>query len=1037
MDARFMSRLLVSQYQTEVEKIIRYGGSRKETAIRTAFQNLLNEYCKTRDFLLIPELEYKTRNNKVVYPDGTVKDALRLDWGYWESKDQYDNLNEEIDKKLSKGYPDSNILFEDSQTAVLIQSGDEVFRVSMKDADGLDEGINAFINYVRPEVKDFREAIEVFKEDLPTILNALRIMIQGQEDVNSEFKSRRNRFWELCKESINPEISLLDVQEMLIQHILSEDIFVNIFSESQFHRENNIARELQQIIETFFTGNTRRNTLSSIERYYAVIRRTSANIYNHQEKQKFLKAIYENFYKAYNPKAADRLGIVYTPNEIVRFLIESSDYLVHKSFGKLLSDSGVEILDPATGTGTFITELIEYLPIEKLEYKYKNEIHCNEIEILPYYIANLNIEYTYKQKTGKYEEFENICLVDTLEHTTFEGKQGELFRLSVENTERIKRQNEKTISVIICNPPYNANQVNENDNNKNRQYPAIDKLIKDTYVKQSTAQKTKVYDMYSRFFRWATSRLNDNGVLAFVTNSSFINARTFDGFRKVVTDEFSEIYIIDLGGDVRANPKLSGTKHNVFGIQAGVAISFMVKRRGGTHAACKIFYARCPEFATAEEKLKFLANTQFNQVSFEHITPDKNHNWLNITNNDFNDLIPVINKKSNDTQVGFEGKSVFSLYSNGVSTNRDEWVYDLNATSLKAKAAFFVDEYNHEVSRWIKYKKANKVIEVKSESNPVLDQFLQERNIIKWSKMIKRDKLRKEKKGEFEKARIIKACYRPYSSHFLYFDYIPIDLPGQQLEIFSHGKKQIAKPQNLLICFSGLSFSKPFQTLATNYVSSLDLLEKTVCLPLYRFNEHGERIDNITDWGLEQFQRYYNNFEITKKNIFYYIYAVFHNPRYCQKYEFNLKREFPRLPFYQDFYQWVNWGKELMDLHINYETVAPYLLKRVDIPTSEDSKRIPKTKLKADKTKGIITLDDVTTLEGIPKEAWDYKLGNRSALEWILDQYKEKKPKDPTIAAKFNTYRFADYKEQVIDLLQRVCTVSVETMRIVQAMPDE
>ncbi len=1032
-----MSRLLVSQYQTEVEKIIRYGGSRKETAIRTAFQNLLNEYCKTRDFLLIPELEYKTRNNKVVYPDGTVKDALRLDWGYWESKDQYDNLNEEIDKKLSKGYPDSNILFEDSQTAVLIQSGDEVFRVSMKDADGLDEGINAFINYVRPEVKDFREAIEVFKEDLPTILNALRIMIQGQEDVNSEFKSRRNRFWELCKESINPEISLLDVQEMLIQHILSEDIFVNIFSESQFHRENNIARELQQIIETFFTGNTRRNTLSSIERYYAVIRRTSANIYNHQEKQKFLKAIYENFYKAYNPKAADRLGIVYTPNEIVRFLIESSDYLVHKSFGKLLSDSGVEILDPATGTGTFITELIEYLPIEKLEYKYKNEIHCNEIEILPYYIANLNIEYTYKQKTGKYEEFENICLVDTLEHTTFEGKQGELFRLSVENTERIKRQNEKTISVIICNPPYNANQVNENDNNKNRQYPAIDKLIKDTYVKQSTAQKTKVYDMYSRFFRWATSRLNDNGVLAFVTNSSFINARTFDGFRKVVTDEFSEIYIIDLGGDVRANPKLSGTKHNVFGIQAGVAISFMVKRRGGTHAACKIFYARCPEFATAEEKLKFLANTQFNQVSFEHITPDKNHNWLNITNNDFNDLIPVINKKSNDTQVGFEGKSVFSLYSNGVSTNRDEWVYDLNATSLKAKAAFFVDEYNHEVSRWIKYKKANKVIEVKSESNPVLDQFLQERNIIKWSKMIKRDKLRKEKKGEFEKARIIKACYRPYSSHFLYFDYIPIDLPGQQLEIFSHGKKQIAKPQNLLICFSGLSFSKPFQTLATNYVSSLDLLEKTVCLPLYRFNEHGERIDNITDWGLEQFQRYYNNFEITKKNIFYYIYAVFHNPRYCQKYEFNLKREFPRLPFYQDFYQWVNWGKELMDLHINYETVAPYLLKRVDIPTSEDSKRIPKTKLKADKTKGIITLDDVTTLEGIPKEAWDYKLGNRSALEWILDQYKEKKPKDPTIAAKFNTYRFADYKEQVIDLLQRVCTVSVETMRIVQAMPDE
>jgi predicted helicase len=286
-----MSRLIVSQYQTEVEKIIRYGGSRKETAIRTAFQNLLNEYCKARDFLLIPELEYKTRNNKIVYPDGTVKDALRLDWGYWESKDQYDNLNEEIDKKLAKGYPDSNILFEDSQSAVLIQAGDEVSRVSMKDADALDETINVFINYVRPEVKDFRNAIKVFKEDLPTILNTLRGMIREQEN-NLEFKIRRNQFWELCKESINSEITLLDIQGMMIQHILSEDIFINIFSESQFHRENNIARELQQIIETFFTGITKRNTLSTIERYYAVIRRTAANIYNHQEKQKFLKEIY-------------------------------------------------------------------------------------------------------------------------------------------------------------------------------------------------------------------------------------------------------------------------------------------------------------------------------------------------------------------------------------------------------------------------------------------------------------------------------------------------------------------------------------------------------------------------------------------------------------------------------------------------------------------------------------------------------------------------------------------------------------------------
>ncbi|HEY9704902.1 MAG TPA: N-6 DNA methylase, partial [Allocoleopsis sp.] len=330
------------------------------------------------------------------------------------------------------------------------------------------------------------------------------------EGKNEQFQTKFNALLTLCQDSINPNITLEDVREMIIQHILTEDIFLNIFNPSQFHQENNIAKELQGVIDTFFKGNIKRKTLSSIERYYGVIRRTAANIVNHHEKQKFLKVIYENFYQAYNPLTADRLGIVYTPQEIVRFMIESTDYLIHKHFNKLLADPDVEILDPATGTGTFITELIEYLPNNKLKYKYQNEIHCNEVAILPYYIANLNIEYTYQQKMGEYEEFNNICFVDTLDHTSFHGKQGDLFAMSLENTERIKRQNDKKISVIIGNPPYNANQQNENDNNKNREYEEIDKRIKATYVKESTAQKTKVYDMYSRFFRWASDRLGDN-----------------------------------------------------------------------------------------------------------------------------------------------------------------------------------------------------------------------------------------------------------------------------------------------------------------------------------------------------------------------------------------------------------------------------------------------------------------------------------------------------------------------------------------------
>ena len=685
-----MSRLLISQYQAEVEKIVQYGGSRKETSIRVAFQNLLNDYCKARDFLLIPELDYRTKSGKVVYPDGTVKDALRLDWGYWESKDQYDNLDEEIEKKLAKGYPNDNILFEDSQTAVLIQGGEERLRVSMRDDEALDGIINAFINYVRPEVEDFREAIASFKEDLPTILEALRGLIARQSETNRNFVTARDKFLEICRKSINPEISLEDVREMIIQHILTEDIFINIFNESQFHRENNIARELQGVIETFFTGNTKRNTLGTIERYYAVIRRTAANIYNHHEKQKFLKAIYENFYKAYNPKAADRLGIVYTPNEIVRFMIESVDYLVHKHFGKLLADPGVEILDPATGTGTFVTELIEYLPKDKLRYKYKHEMHCNEVAILPYYIANLNIEFTYKQKMGEYEEFEHICFVDTLDHAAFHLKQMDLFAMSVENTQRIQNQNDRNISVIIGNPPYNAKQQNANDNNANRKYPGIDKRIKDTYIKEGTAQnQIVVYDMYTRFIRWASDRLNKDGIIAFVSNSSFIDALAYDGFRKVVENEFSEIYIIDLGGNVRKNPKLSGTTHNVFGIQTGVAISLIVKRESN-NLPCRILYTRRPELDTAAQKLEFLSSTKLNQLDFEHIIPDKKHNWLNQSDNDFNQLLPLIDK---EVKSGKSEKAVFKLFSSGIKTQRDEWVYDFSRDTLEAKMRFCIDVY--------------------------------------------------------------------------------------------------------------------------------------------------------------------------------------------------------------------------------------------------------------------------------------------------------------------------------------------------------
>ena len=411
-----------------------------------------------------------------------------------------------------------------------------ILRRKMNDPDALHLVLTEFVNYERPEIKEFRFAVEKFEQDIPDIIEALRSMIAGQEKTNREFEKKISGFWKLCKESINPEITAFDIREMLIQHILTAEIFDTVFGDSHFHRENNIAKELEAVVNTFFTGTVRRNTLAGIDSYYRAIKAEAARIDNHHEKQNFLKVVYENFYKAYNPKGADRLGIVYTPGEIVKFMVQSTDYLLEKHFGKSLADKNVEILDPATGTGTFITDIIEYIPPQYLEHKYKNEIHANELAILPYYIASLNIEYTYQQKMGKYEPFDNIVFVDTLDNMGFEfkGKQGifDGFGMSAENLARIKKQNERKISVIIGNPPYNANQMNENDNNKNRKYSQVDKRIKETYIKESTAQKTKVYDMYARFLRWASDRIDKNGIIAFITNRSFINSRTFDGFRE-------------------------------------------------------------------------------------------------------------------------------------------------------------------------------------------------------------------------------------------------------------------------------------------------------------------------------------------------------------------------------------------------------------------------------------------------------------------------------------------------------------------------
>ncbi|MCY7346491.1 MAG: N-6 DNA methylase, partial [Pyrinomonadaceae bacterium] len=1054
-----MSKQLINRYYNELDKDKRFGGSHNEASIRRAFLNLVNSYAERRNLLLVPEIYVKGKKGNSVRPDGVLKNATRFEFGYWESKDTKDDIDFEINKKLNEdGYPDSNIIFEDTNEAVLFQEGELVQRVSMKDTNALDSILTRFINYEPSIVKEFSKALDKFKEDVPAIVEDLRELIERQAETNESFRNKRDFFYELARNEINPEITLEDVREMLIQHILTEDIFNNVFGNANFHKFNNIARELVAVLDTFMDYSVRQNHLQSIKSYYDTIRDASAGLTDHHEKQKFLKNIYENFYKVYNPKGADRLGVVYTPNEIVKFMIESTDFLLHKHFGKTLDDKNVDILDPATGTGTFIAELIEHIPAQYLEYKYKNELHANEVAILPYYIANLNIEYTYQQKMEAYAEFRNICFVDTLDNTDalhYQDKQDLLFGISSENAKRIKDQNAKKISVIIGNPPYNAKQPNYNFQNANRAYREIDKRIKDTYIKNGTAQNQSfVYDPFVKFYRWSSDRIDKNGIIAFVSNGTFIDSQSFDGFRKVVGEEFNEAWIINLKGNARTSGERRRQEAgNIFDdqIRVGIAVYFFIKNEKQT--GFKIYYNEIGDYVKSEQKKEYLRENHISQIKFERIEPDAKNNWINQTDNDWDSLLPLIDK---NVKAGKSEKAVFKLFSSGLKTQRDDWVYDFSKDALEAKMRYFVDVY--ETTR--------------------KDEHFADKMKIKWDRELDKYRNRNIQK-EFSEKQIQKSLYRPYVSQYLYFDRNFIGMNYQWNEIYN-----VNESLNQYIAFTALGGSKDFHAVATSNIVDLHLTGDSQTLPFCVYSEN-QKHENITDWGLTQFQNYYgdrseppalaggadsthektpsahadgsdktNGKRIAKQDIFYYTYAVLHSPVYRKKYEQNLKREFPRLPLYDDFTQWRDWGKELMDLHINYETQKPFALGRNDLDLTPKKKikqndlftdtaktgdepfiAKPKTKLRADKINGAIEIDSHTTLTGIPPLAWEYKLGNRSALEWILDQYKEKKPQDATIAERFNTYKFEDYKESVIDLLKRVTNVSVKTMEIVNQMP--
>jgi len=699
----------------------------------------------------------------------------------------------------------------------------------------------------------------------------------------------------------------------------------------------------------------------------------------------------------------------------------SVEEVLQREFGTSIAEPGVQIIDPCVGTGSYIVNLLHRIPNHRLKHKFEHDLFCNEIMLLAYYIASLNIEHEYYSRMGEYQPFEGICFTDTLELA--EGSQLSMF--VEENTERIQREKEAQIMVVMGNPPYNVGQVNENDNNKNRKYKAVDKNINQTYVKSSSAtNRNKLYDAYIRFFRWATDRLGDrDGIVCFVSNNSFVDQFAFDGMRKHLLQDFTQIYHIDLHGNVRKNPKLSGTTHNVFGIQVGVGITVAV--RCNSHPEKKLYYYRVPEYWTRKEKLAFLAREKnIISISWQELEPDERNTWITQgLKPEFDTYLALGSKEARSIRPGSAVeshiKTIFKTYSLGPRTNRDDWMYDFDQKKLVEKVMRFIETYNVEVERW-----RHRGITATS-----VDDFVNyEDTKIKWSRDLKLD-LQRGHYAEYDIHKVRTSMYRPFCKKYLFFDHVLNEEVYQFPQLLP---SPISEKENVNVIVGGYG-RKHFSVFISNYIPDLNFyVDPAQCFPYYTYAEDGSnRRENITDWALAQFQTEYG-MDVTKWDIFHYVYALLHHPQYCERYVENLKRDLPHIPLLhrkEAFLACVAIGRQLMDLHLHYEEAKEYPLKWIENRDVPFSWHVEKMKLTPDKN--AIIVNESLTLSGIPQDCFHYRLGNRSALEWVIDQYQVSEDKRSGIVSDPNNL---DDEEYIVHLIGKVITVSMETVRLVNEL---
>lgn len=890
-----------------------------------------------------------------------------------------------------------------------------------------------------------REYWDDWSKDIATIAGRHITMIRhllDEASPESELRTVFTQFVEGLQQTLNPAIDEDQAIEMLAQHLITKPVFDAMFAGHRFTELNPISLAMQNVVDHLNANAAFEKERESLSAFYESVQRRVKDLDNAAAKQHVIKDLYDKFFQNAFPRIAERLGIVFTPVPVVDYILRSADVALRESFGKSLSDEGVSIIEPFVGTGTFITRLLQLGLIrpEDLERKYTRELFANELVLLSYYIAAINIETVYGEVAkehglgSEYVPFNGMVLTDTFQLSESSHHLNlPAFRA---NSERAERELEQDIRVIVMNPPYSAGQNSANDNNQNEKYPKLDERIAETYAQSSSGtNKNSIYDSYIRAIRWASDRVKDSGVIAFVSNGSFIDGNAADGLRKCLVGEFSKLYVYNLRGNARTSGETRKREAgNVFGGGSRTPVTICVLVKDPSHTGEAVLHYRdIGDYLSREEKLDIIAQEgSIAHTEWEVIVPNEAADWINQRDEKYDTYQPIGDKA---TKGKPNTPGVFQLYSNGLQTNRDPWVYNYSVEKLSSNVIRMVKNYNAQFVDGVKNMDPTK---------------------IKWSSSLEAD-YRRKLKLTYNESGVRTSMYRPYAKQFVYFD---SHLNHRTYQL----KKLFPTPahENIAFGFTGRGATKEFSVLMVDTLPDLESISKAQWMSLYTYEpvieddgglnlnlSGGEVVDgytrkeNITDATLTAYRSTYGDESIAKEDIFYYIYALLHHSEYREKYAADLKKMLPRIPLVKGFWEYSRAGRALAELHLGYESVEPYPLDEVvSSPAPEDPEecfefyRVQKLQFGPKKDKTRIKYNGHLTLKGIPEEANEYQVNGRSALEWVIDRYQVKTDKDSLITNDPNDYcRAVNDPRYIVDLIKRLVTVSLETQKLVGTLP--